>query len=101
MTPLGVAMLGAVAGFTILLGLPIGRLQTPAAATRTFLNAVAVGILVFLLWDVLSHAGDPVEEALIAAGAHTGSWARFSGRAAVFVAGLTVGLMGLAFTSGG
>lgn len=97
MTPLGVAMLGAVAGFTIFLGLPIGRLRTPAAATRAFLNAVAVGILVFLLWDVLSHAGEPVEDALIAAGAHTGSWARFGGRAAVLVAGLTVGLMGLAF----
>lgn len=97
MTPLGVALLGAVAGFTIFLGLPIGRLRTPAVATRAFLNAVAVGVLVFLLWDVLSHAGGPVEDALIAAGDHTGSWARFSGRAAVLVAGLTVGLMGLAF----
>lgn len=90
-------MLGAVAGFTIFLGLPIGRLRSPAIATRAFLNAVAVGILIFLLWDVLSHAGGPVEDALLAVVDHTGGWARFIGLAAVLVAGLTMGLMALAF----
>ena len=47
-------LLGLVAGTTILLGLPVGRLRRPAPQLRTFLNAVAVGILLFLVWDVLS-----------------------------------------------
>lgn len=41
-------LLGFIAGVTILLGLPLGRLRSPVPGTRVFLNAVAVGILVFL-----------------------------------------------------
>jgi ZIP family zinc transporter len=29
-----------------------------------FLNATAIGILVFLVWDVLAHAWEPVDAAL-------------------------------------
>lgn len=97
MTPVGIAALGAIAGFTIFLGLPLGRLRTPAVGLRAFLNAAAVGILVFLLWDVLSHAAEPVEGALIAASEHTGSWLRFAGLGAVLVAGLVAGLMSLVY----
>src|SRR6266540_4304146 len=43
--------LGAIAGFTIFLGLPIGRMQNVKAGTKAFLAATATGILVFLLWD--------------------------------------------------
>ncbi|HEY2195467.1 MAG TPA: zinc permease, partial [Actinomycetospora sp.] len=57
-------LLGAIAAVTILLGLPLGRLRSPAAGTRVFLNALAVGILVFLLWDVLTHAFEPVDTAI-------------------------------------
>jgi ZIP family zinc transporter len=31
---------------------------------RAFLNAVAVGILLFLVWDVLSAAWEPIDRAL-------------------------------------
>lgn len=34
MTTTAIAALGAIAGFTIFLGLPLGRLRTPAAAER-------------------------------------------------------------------
>ena len=44
-----IALLGAIAGFTIYLGLPIGRLRAPMPRVRAGLNAVAIGILVFLL----------------------------------------------------
>src|SRR6185436_12430297 len=54
-----IALLGAIAGFTIFLGLPVGRLRNPAPRLRALLNAGAVGILVFLLWDVLAHAWEP------------------------------------------
>jgi zinc transporter, ZIP family len=52
----GQVSLGAIAGFTIYLGPPIGRLRSPLPRLRALLNAVAAGILIFLLWDVLAHA---------------------------------------------
>ena len=57
-------MLGALAGFTIYLGLPVGRLRAPMPKVRTMLSATATGILIFLLWDVLDHAWAPVDAAL-------------------------------------
>ena len=59
-----IALLGAIAGFTIYLGLPLGRLRAPLPRLRALLNAVAIGILLFLLFDVLSHAWEPVDSAL-------------------------------------
>jgi len=90
-------VLGAIAGLTIFLGLPLGRLRHPAPRLRAGLNAVAIGILVFLLFDVLSHANEPVERALSAAHEGSGSWARFAGLAAVFAIGVALGLVGLVY----
>ena len=59
-----IALLGAIAGFPIFLGLPIGRLRSPAPRMRALLNATAIGILLFLLWDVLTHAWEPLDEAV-------------------------------------
>jgi ZIP family zinc transporter len=59
-----IALLGAIAGVTIFLGLPIGRVRRPMPALKTVLNGVATGILVFLLWDVLEHAWEPIDGAL-------------------------------------
>ena len=87
-----IALLGAVAGFTIFLGLPIGRLRNPAPRLRTLLNAVAVGILLFLLWDVLAHAWEPIDEAL---GKH--DYAPAAGNGLVLAAGLGIGLLGLVY----
>jgi ZIP family zinc transporter len=56
-----IALLGAIAGFTIFIGLPVGRLRNPMPRLRAALNAV--GILIFLLWDVLEHAWAPTDEA--------------------------------------
>ncbi|MCI0157511.1 ZIP family metal transporter [Leifsonia shinshuensis] len=64
MSPLGVAALGAVAGLTIFLGLPVGRIRSNAVGLKAALNALATGILIFLLWDVLSQAWEPVDKAL-------------------------------------
>ncbi|MDQ1521633.1 MAG: zinc transporter, family [Actinomycetota bacterium] len=90
-------ILGAIAGLTIFLGLPLGRLRNPAPRLRAGLNAVAIGILVFLLFDVLSHANEPVEHALDAAVNGGGSWWRFAGLGAVFAGGLAAGLVGLVY----
>jgi len=93
-----IAALGTVAGFTIFLGLPVGRVRSLPSGMRTFLNATATGVLLFLLWDVLTHAVEPIETALTALTRDgTGSWAKFSALAAVFVAGLALGLMSLVY----
>jgi zinc transporter, ZIP family len=89
MSPGQVAVLGAIAGFTIFLGLPLGRLK-PMPRVKAALNAVAIGILLFLLWDVLSHAWHPVDEAL---GKH--EIAEAVGKGLVLAATLGVGLLGL------
>ncbi|HEV2342977.1 MAG TPA: ZIP family metal transporter [Actinocrinis sp.] len=92
MTSSQITLLGAVAGFTIYLGLPIGRLRSPAPALRALLNAVATGILVFLLWDVLAHAWEPIDSAL--------SHHRYGsavGNGSVFFACFGVGLVSLVY----
>jgi ZIP family zinc transporter len=60
------ALLGALAGFTIYLGLPVGRLQRLDARARVALAMFSVGILVFLLVDVLSHGFEIAEGAVTA-----------------------------------
>ncbi len=88
-------VLGFIAGLTILLGLPIGRLQRPAASMRVLLNAIAVGILVFLVWDVLSAAWEPIDGALSDFHAGDGGLASAAGYGVLFAGGLTVGMLSL------
>ena len=65
------------------------------------LSATATGILVFLLWDVLSAGIEPVEGALHAAALdHDGTWLHFVGLAAVFATCFGVGLMSLVYFDG-
>jgi ZIP family zinc transporter len=85
-----ILLLGAIAGATIFLGLPVGRMRGLGSATRAALSALATGILIFLLWDVLSGAVEPVTSALDAR-----HWGRFSGLAALGAGGFALGLMGL------
>jgi ZIP family zinc transporter len=87
-----VALLGAIAGCTIFLGLPVGRLRTRTPRLRALLNALAVGVLLFLLWDVLAHAWEPVDGAL--ADGHLG---RAAGEGLVLAAGTGAGLLGLVY----
>jgi zinc transporter, ZIP family len=88
-------LLGLIAGGTILFGLPIGRIRRPAPALRTLLNAVAVGVLLFLVWDVLSAAWEPIDGALAGVHAGTGGLGAAFGYGALFVVGLSVGLLSL------
>jgi zinc transporter, ZIP family len=92
-----ILVLGAIAGFTIFLGLPLGRVQTPDARLRAALSGLATGILIFLLYDVLAHGIGPVEESLEEAVSEGGSWGEFIGLAALMGGGLVVGLMSLVY----
>ena len=90
-------ILGAIAGMTILLGLPIGRLHRPMPGVRQFLNALAIGILVFLVWDVLSHAWTPIDTALANLHDHTGGMGPVVGYGALFFGGIGIGMVGLVY----
>jgi ZIP family zinc transporter len=85
-------LLGAIAGSTIFLGLPIGRMQSVSAGTKAFLAATATGILVFLFWDVVSQAVEPIETALTA-----GRDGRFLWLSFLLLLGFGVGLMSLVY----
>jgi ZIP family zinc transporter len=88
-------LLGFIAGVTILLGLPIGRLRKPAPSLRLLLNAVAVGVLVFLVWDVLSAAWEPVDQALGSVHDGNGGLGAAIGYGLLFIAGIAVGVIAL------
>src|SRR4029077_5328861 len=89
-------LLGAIAGATIFLGLPVARMRGLPKAAQGFLNAFATGILVFLLWDILSHAGEPVENAPPAAHADAQA-GPFVFMAIIFAVGIAAGLLGLVY----
>jgi ZIP family zinc transporter len=84
-------LLGAFAGATIFLGLPVARMRGVPKAVQGFLNAFATGILVFLLWDILTHATIPIEGAL------TSGDPSFPPMALIFAVGIGAGLLGLVY----
>src|SRR5436305_4245278 len=88
-------ILGAIAGVTIYLGLPMGRMRNLPPRLGVALNAVATGILIFLFWDVVSHGVQPVESHLAA---H--SWGSFLGYGALLGAGFAAGMMSLVYYDG-
>jgi ZIP family zinc transporter len=88
-------LLGLIAGGTIVIGLPVGRLRRPAPRLRALLNAMAVGILLFLVWDVLSNAWQPVDSALGSVHAGHGGVGSAIGYGLLFATGLSVGLLSL------
>jgi zinc transporter, ZIP family len=92
MSAASIALLGAIAGLTIFLGLPIGRVRSKLPRTRALLNALAIGILVFLLWDVIDHAWAPAAAAL---GQHRYAAAVRDG--AVMLGCVGTGLLGLVY----
>lgn len=91
-----ILVLGAVAGATIFLGLPLGRLSTSNIRLQAALSAVATGILLFLLYDVIHGAIEPVDQALEKA-VDGGGWGHFAWYAALFAVGAVAGLMSLVY----
>jgi ZIP family zinc transporter len=95
-SPERTAILGAIAGFTIFFGLPIGRLQGLGERSRAFLSVLAAGILLFIFWDVLDAAHGILESGLLMAKAGQG-WGTFAARAAMAAVGILAGGLGLAW----
>src|SRR6266852_5133336 len=88
-------LLGAIAGLTIFIGLPLGRMQNVSASTKAFLAATATGVLIFLFWDVLSQAVGPVDTAL-----KQGRDGRFAWLAFLLAFGFFTGLLTLVYYDG-
>jgi ZIP family zinc transporter len=57
-------LLGALAGFTIYLGLPLARLRLLSDRARVGLAMFAVGVLAFLFVDVMAHGEEILEHAV-------------------------------------
>src|SRR5205809_563432 len=85
--------MGAIAGLTIFLGLPVARMRFLGMRAQGFLNATATGVLIFLLVEILGHANGAVEDAM--GGIRDGRSASFAVLAAVYLVGLAAGLLGL------
>ncbi len=96
MSPERTAILGAIAGFTIFFGLPVGRLQGLGERARAFLSVLAAGILLFIFWDVLDAAHGILESGLLMAKAGQG-WGTFAARALMGAIGILAGGLGLAW----
>jgi ZIP family zinc transporter len=70
----------------------VGRVRAAAPKLRAWLNALAIGVLIFLVWDVLAHAWEPVDGALAD---HRGGVA--TGYILVLALGIGAGLVGLVY----
>jgi ZIP family zinc transporter len=89
-------LLGAIAGFTIYLGLPVGRLRLLSARSRVSLAMFAVGILAFIFVDVIEHAHEIVGAALAGYKSGSQSFAHLVGLVVLLVLGFGLGSAGLA-----
>lgn len=94
MALLELLVLGAVAGFTIFLGLPVA-LMNVSGRTKGILNAFAIGVLLFLLVDVMQDAMSFAEKPVL--DAFAGKIMLYGGLVypIVLFVGLALGLLGL------
>ncbi|HEY6283040.1 MAG TPA: hypothetical protein VIW22_03860 [Nitrososphaerales archaeon] len=91
---LQLVLLGSVAGFTIFFGLPVAFLGI-RDKVRGFLNAFAVGILLFLIVDVFSHAWNLTTNSAVLVFQGGGSIGTAATDLILMFGGITIGLLGL------
>jgi ZIP family zinc transporter len=92
-----ILLLGAFAGLTIYLGLPVAFVKKAPQSLKAFLSMIATGILIFLLYDVLGKASEPINGLIDQVHTqHTGGTILFLDMF-LFVFGLLFGLIGLVY----
>jgi zinc transporter, ZIP family len=96
MTFADTALLGAIAGTTIFLGLPIGRVAKLSTRARVGLSMLSAGILAFLFMDVGAEALGIVEQRLTAYKDHGASFWPVIGLFVLLSAGFLAGVGGIA-----
>lgn len=87
-------LLAAIAGSTIFAGLPLARMET-SPRTRVALAMFSVGILAFLLVDVLGHGYEETEAAVEAFGEDEGSFGHALALTLLLLGGFTAGSLGI------
>jgi zinc transporter ZupT len=87
--------LGALAGVTIFLGLPLAFLRNVNQRVQGFLTAMSTGILVFLLVEITAKVIDSVEDLTMSSLSGFPRWGDTAFYSFLFAAGLFIGLMGL------
>ena len=87
--------LGAIAGFTIFLGLPLGRVKRVDDRLRVGLAMFSVGILAFIFMDVTKHGEEILETAVAHYKAHTIDFGHVLGLFALLAVGFTAGTAGI------
>lgn len=90
------AILAAFAGGTIFLGLPVGRLRDLSPSARAALTTAAAGVVLFIIYDILSQAVRPVDAALQAARAGSGI-GEFAAYAATLGGSVAFGLLSVTY----
>jgi ZIP family zinc transporter len=89
------AALGAIAGFTIYIGLPLGRMERVSVRVRVALAMFSVGILAFIFMDVTTHGQAIVSDALSSYKDHHDSFGHVLGLFALLAVGFTAGVAGI------
>jgi zinc transporter, ZIP family len=89
------AGLGAIAGFTIFIGLPVGRVRRVDDRLRVALAMLSVGILAFIFMDVTSHGQEIVSARLDSFKNDHASFGEVLGMFALLAAGFTLGTAGI------
>src|SRR3954454_21104270 len=88
-------LLGAIAGFTIYIGLPVGRIQRVDNRVRVALAMFSVGVLAFIFMDVGAQSLGIVENALTSFKDHKGSLGHVIGLFALLSVGFIIGTAGI------
>jgi ZIP family zinc transporter len=91
-------ILAAFAGGTIFIGLPVGRMRGLSRGWQAALTTAAGGVILFLIYDVLSQAVEPVSKALDSMRGGD-SPARFAGYAATLGFSVALGLLSVTYVA--
>lgn len=92
-----IIILGAFAGLTIFLGLPLAFLKQVSGRLKAFLGMLATGVLLFLLYDVIQKASDPINAALEQVRTHQAGTGLFATDVFLLILGIGVGSVGLVY----
>jgi zinc transporter, ZIP family len=88
-------LLGAIAGFAIYLGLPLGRISGLDDRVRVALAMFSVGILAFVFMDVTKHGQEIVDTTVGSFKDHRTGFLHVLGLFALLAAGFTIGTAGI------
>lgn len=88
-------LLGAIAGFTIYLGLPVGRVRRVDDRLRVALAMFSVGILAFIFMDVTKHGQEIVDSTLGSFKDHKTGFVHVLGLFVLLAVGFTAGTAGI------